>query len=107
MRILLANYTGDRANWGCQATSRNLLGFLKKSLSAESDLEIYTTPFPRGHAVDNLFDIVYGDRIKSIFTNPQPSLREPETGDGGSPGPTVPIPERCDAKAAEQKLTGA
>ena len=29
MKISVLNYTGDRANWGCQATSRELLRYLQ------------------------------------------------------------------------------
>lgn len=36
MRIVVTNYTGDRGNWGCQATSRELLRFLQETVTSIS-----------------------------------------------------------------------
>src|SRR5262245_4727232 len=76
MKVVIANYTGDRGNWGCQATSRNLLGFLQRSFSHDPNLLIHTIPFPHGHEVDSLFDCVYGSRVKSIFSSRQPDAKD-------------------------------
>lgn len=76
MRIVVTNYTGDRGNWGCQATSRNLLAFLRRSFSPDPGAEISTIPLPAGHAVDTLFEVVYGDRIRSIYAAAAPSAAD-------------------------------
>ena len=54
MRVALTNYTGDRGNWGCQATSRNLLAFLKETFSANPSASIDVIPFPTAHPIDRL-----------------------------------------------------
>lgn len=43
MRISVLNYTGDRANWGCQATSRELLNYLR-GVAAPAQVEFHLVP---------------------------------------------------------------
>jgi polysaccharide pyruvyl transferase WcaK-like protein len=76
MRIVVTNYTGDRGNWGCQATSRNLLAFLRRTFSTDAAAEISTIPLPAGHPVDSLFEVVHGDRIRAIYANTEPGTAE-------------------------------
>jgi len=76
MKIVVTNYTGDRGNWGCQATSRNLLAFLRQVFPPEDGAEISTIPLPARHAVDSLFEIVHGDRIESIYSAVKPSRKD-------------------------------
>ncbi len=73
MKICIVNFTGNRGNWGCQATSRNLMDFLHKSLSGFDNLEISTVPLPRQHPLDELVGAVHGSRIRSIYANPAPN----------------------------------
>ncbi|MCE9630539.1 MAG: polysaccharide pyruvyl transferase family protein [Planctomycetia bacterium] len=76
MKICVLNYTGDRANWGCQATSRNLLGFLRSSLEGVPDLEIVTVPLPKTHPVDGLVAAAHGASIRAMYASPSPSAND-------------------------------
>lgn len=74
MKICVLNYTGDRRNWGCQATSRNLLAFLHARLAAPADPDIVTVPLPRTHPLDGLVAAVHGPRIRAIYSSAHPSV---------------------------------
>lgn len=74
MKICVLNYTGDRGNWGCQATSRNLLAFLHASLGGIRHLEIVTVPLPKGHSVDGLVAAAHGRRIRAIYDTARPTM---------------------------------
>lgn len=76
MKIVVLNYTGDRANWGCQATSRNLLDFLRSSLDCVPQLSVATIPLPRSHAVDDLVAAVHGERIRAIYAAEHPGREQ-------------------------------
>lgn len=76
MKIVVLNYTGDRANWGCQATSRNLLSFLRSSLHGLPGLEIVTVPLPKGHVVDELVAAAHGARLRSIYGTEHPTAED-------------------------------
>lgn len=73
MRVALTNYTGDRGNWGCQATSRNLLAFLKETFSANPSASIDVIPFPTAHPIDRLSEAAIGEKIHSIYSSARPS----------------------------------
>lgn len=74
MKIVVLNYTGDRGNWGCQATSRNLLDFLRSSLAGVPHLDVVTIPLPRSHAVDELVAAAHGARIRDIYAAEHPGI---------------------------------
>ena len=74
MKIVVLNYTGDRANWGCQATSHNLLDFLRSSLAGVPQLDVGTIPLPRSHTVDELVTAAHGDRIREIYAAKHPEI---------------------------------
>lgn len=76
MKICVLNYTGDRGNWGCQATSRNLLAFLQASLGGIPHLEIVTVPLPKGHPVDGLVAAAHGRRIRGIYDTAHPTAHD-------------------------------
>ena len=78
MKILLTNYTGERANWGCQATSRGLLTFLKRAFSNSTNINIINVPLPKPHKIDSIHDAVYGDRIHRIYSEENPTDRDLE-----------------------------
>ena len=70
MKIALVNFTGGRSNWGCQATSHNLLEFLQHALKGA---EITTVPFPDSHRLDTCIEHAYGERLLSIYQTDEPS----------------------------------
>ncbi|MBZ9678120.1 polysaccharide pyruvyl transferase family protein [Mesorhizobium sp. ES1-1] len=67
MKICILNYTGDRGNWGCQATSENLEQFLDRTFGNTGPVEINTVPFPREHKIDRLHEAIHGDRIRAVY----------------------------------------
>jgi len=73
MKIILSNYTGDRGNWGCQATSRHLLAYLRKAFADIPGLSIETSPFPKSHRIDDYTEAVHGDRLRSIYGHDSPT----------------------------------
>jgi hypothetical protein len=75
MKIVVLNYTGDRGNWGCQATSENLLLFLRMAFGGTGDLNILTVPFPRENKIDRLQEAVYGDFIRETYLSDCPSTK--------------------------------
>ncbi len=76
MKIVVLNYTGDRRNWGCQTTSRNLLSFLKTTFVHVDLCDIETIPLPTEHPVDKLVEVAYGKRIEGIYREHSPALSD-------------------------------
>jgi len=76
MKFVVTNYTGDRGNWGCQATSRNLLAFLKSAFSSLPGAEISLVPFPKHHRLDSMHDAIHGDRIHALYASEEPAQDE-------------------------------
>ncbi len=72
MKIVVLNYTGDRGNWGCQATSQNLVAFLRAALRSFGPLEIVTVPFPRESKLDRLHEAVHGDSLHRLYSGAAP-----------------------------------
>ena len=73
MKLVVTNYTGDRQNWGCQATSRELLRFLGEAVSSWHDISITTVPLPAPHDFDRHVEAVHGSRLRRIYGDPHPS----------------------------------
>ncbi len=76
MKIVVTNYTGERGNWGCQSTSRNLLMFLRSAFKSLPGVEISTVPFPKRHQIDSMHDAIHGDRLHEIYASASPSERD-------------------------------
>jgi polysaccharide pyruvyl transferase WcaK-like protein len=73
MRIVVTNYTGDRGNWGCQATSRELLRFLRETVTDGDAASITTVPLPAPHAFDRHVEAGYGGQLRRVYSDPRPS----------------------------------
>lgn len=73
MKAVIANFTGERPNWGCQATSWELHKFCREVLLPFAPTEITTVPNPPVHILDEIMERVYGDRIAEIFASPSAS----------------------------------
>lgn len=68
MRNVVTNYTGDRGNWGCQATSRELLRFLQETVPDRDANTITTVPLPTPHAFDRHVESGSGERLRWIYS---------------------------------------
>ncbi|MCP4124659.1 MAG: polysaccharide pyruvyl transferase family protein [Bacteroidetes bacterium] len=76
MKIVVLNYTGDRNNWGCQTTSRNLISFLRATFAHIDSCDIKTIPLSTKHPVDKLVEMVHGKRIERIYRKHSPALSD-------------------------------
>jgi hypothetical protein len=75
VKVVLANFTGGRSNWGCRATSLGLTDFLR-SECLPPDAVLETVPLPRGHALDRLQEAVHGGRIREIYAKDRPTTED-------------------------------
>ena len=73
MKIVLIGYTGDRGNWGCQATSRKLVSFLQRTFPRSS---VTTIAIPRPISLDRLHDHAHGREILETMSDPSPSAKQ-------------------------------
>lgn len=73
MRGVILNFTGDRANWGCQATSKGLFRFLSHTLGPLGVNQISTVLFPHTHVKDVWHRNRYGARLRGIYSNEAPT----------------------------------
>lgn len=73
MKVVIANFTGERPNWGCQATSWELHKFCREVLLPFAPGELITVPNPPVHIFDEIIEKVHGDRIAEIFASPSAS----------------------------------
>ena len=76
MRAAILNFTADRANWGCQATSIGLYRFLSHILKPHGFTQISTVLFPHSHIKDVLQRRQFGDRLREIYSNKNPSMND-------------------------------
>lgn len=66
MRITVVNYTGNRSNWGSQATSGEFLKQLEKVCGTVS---FHLVPFQKSRVLDAYIGKVYGSRIIKALAN--------------------------------------
>lgn len=76
MKVVIANFTGERPNWGCQATSWELHKFCREVLLPFAPTELTTVPNPPVHILDEIIERVHGDKIARIFASPSASLSD-------------------------------
>ena len=76
MGAAVLNFTGGRANWGCQATSIGLYRFLKHVLNPQGFTKIDTIPYPPSHLQDVWHQKIHGKRIRRILASQDPSLAD-------------------------------
>lgn len=73
-RIVILNFTGMRENWGCQATSWELAGLLRRAFSKKGAApRLDMVPLPPRHLIDHLIERRHGGRIERILSSPRPS----------------------------------
>ena len=75
MKAAIINFTGGRENWGCQATSDEMLRFCRGIIARWPQSEIMLVPCLPKHALDSFIERVHGKRIRRIFAAecPRPS----------------------------------
>lgn len=73
VRITILNYTGDRGNWGSQATSEELLGELREVFGAETTFQL--VPIRKSNYRETALTTLTRSRIRKALTVPlkQPS----------------------------------
>ncbi|EEW25672.1 polysaccharide pyruvyl transferase family protein [Rhodobacter ferrooxidans] len=73
MKAVILNFTGGRENWGCQATSWGLHGFLIRHLSPLGLRDLSVVPYPPRHWIDNVIERKHKARIAAIQTAAAPT----------------------------------
>lgn len=76
MKVVIANFTGERPNWGCQATSWELHKFCREILQPFAPIELTTVPNPPVHILDEIIERTQGNKIAEIFGSPSASQSE-------------------------------
>jgi polysaccharide pyruvyl transferase WcaK-like protein len=76
MKVVIANFTGERPNWGCQATSWELHKFCREILLPLAPVELTTVPNPPVHILDEIIERTYGNKIAEIFASPSASQHD-------------------------------
>ena len=78
MKAVILNFTGQRENWGCQATSWNLYRFCWTTLKPLGLDHLAIVPLPPGCISDSFVQKRYGARIRAIYSDPNPSTQDLE-----------------------------
>ncbi|MDC0013270.1 polysaccharide pyruvyl transferase family protein, partial [Octadecabacter sp.] len=78
MKAVILNFTGQRENWGCQATSWNLYRFCWTALKPLGLNHLAIVPLPPGCISDRFVQWRHGARIRAIYSDPNPSKQDLE-----------------------------
>lgn len=78
MRAVILNFTGQRENWGCQATSWNLYHFCESALNPLDLTALSIVPFPPSCILDVLTRNRHGARLRKIYSSRNPSRQDLE-----------------------------
>ena len=73
MKLLICNYTGFRANWGSQATSRGLVQFLCTALPEGRIPQIDILPYPPTHWLDHWQSKRHGKLLEEVYATDAPT----------------------------------
>ncbi len=73
LRVAVINYTGDRDNWGCRATSREFVGLLERSMPHGSTIKPVFVPLLRRRRVDRVVERVLGKTVLNALAAGRPS----------------------------------
>jgi len=76
MRAVILNFTADRKNWGCQATSIGLYRFVSHVLKPHGFSQVETVLFPHSHIKDFWQQKIYGTQIREVFSANDPSAQQ-------------------------------
>ncbi|SJZ89397.1 protein of unknown function [Trichlorobacter thiogenes] len=72
-KAVVLNFTGDRANWGCQATSWELIKYIYEVFGSQVAMPLEVVPlFPRGQ-IDFELNQKYGVAVESVLAKLQPT----------------------------------
>ena len=73
LRVCIINFTGERKNWGCQATSWELVRILNRLWPQPQTFILKVIPLLPHHALDQDITTDYGNEIRAAFANPNPT----------------------------------
>jgi polysaccharide pyruvyl transferase WcaK-like protein len=76
VRVAVINYTGDRDNWGCRATSRELIGLLERSMPENTTVKPVYVPLLGRRRVDKWVERILGRSVLRALASRQPSRAE-------------------------------
>ena len=73
LRVCIINFTGERKNWGCQATSWELVRILNRLWPQPKTFKLEVIPLLPHHALDREIPTHHGHEIRAAFANPNPT----------------------------------
>ena len=76
MKAAIVNFTGGRENWGCQATSEEMLRFCSDVIASFGPAEIALVPCLPRHVLDTVIERIHGKRIRHIYAAETPSAAD-------------------------------
>ena len=74
--LSIVNFTGERANWGCQATSWELSKFILETVQWSSRPEVRFIPLLPIHEKDREIAHGFGGQIRQIMSSSNPTAAE-------------------------------
>jgi polysaccharide pyruvyl transferase WcaK-like protein len=72
-RICIVNFTGERANWGCRATSWELVRILNRHWPDAEMFSFDVIPLVPHHALDRDIPLETGTQLHAALANPAPN----------------------------------
>jgi len=72
-KLCIVNFTGERANWGCRATSWELVRVLNETLPPDNSFELNTVGLLSHHALDLHLSEEKGHEIRDALSAADPS----------------------------------
>jgi hypothetical protein len=72
-RVCIVNFTGERANWGCRASSWELVRVRNRHWPSDQAFALDVIPLLPHHALDREIPARYGHEIRVALVNPRPT----------------------------------
>lgn len=72
-RVCIINFTGERTNWGCRATSWELVRLLNRHWPGRETFLLDVIPLVPHHDLDRKIPAQYGSEIRAALTNAVPT----------------------------------
>jgi len=75
-RVCIINFTGERRNWGCRATSWELVRIMNRSMPVNTNYYLDCIPLVPHHKIDQSIESQHKQYLRSILTISAPNETE-------------------------------
>lgn len=75
-RVCIINFTGERANWGCRATSWELVRLLNRHWPSQTPFALDVIPLLPHHVLDRDIPARHGEALRAALGNPSPDTEQ-------------------------------